>query len=151
MTEPDDAQVSGEQVELIDALIRASFLTMAVLTKQAAAHDISLTQLRVMGILRDRRLTMSALADHLGLDRSTVSGLVDRLEGRGLIERRPNPADRRSFEVRLTKAGKAAAERGADQVTSALAPLVSGLSRTETRRLTELVERVLEEGPQLPA
>ena len=71
--------------DLIDALVQASFATMAVLNKIGAEHDLSLTQLRVLAILRDRRLKMSELADYLGLDKSTMTGLVDRAEKRGLL------------------------------------------------------------------
>ncbi len=52
---------------LADALAQAAFTTMAILNKLAAENDLSLTQLRVAGILRDRRLRMVELADYLGL------------------------------------------------------------------------------------
>ena len=64
--------------ELRDALAQISFALMAVLTEVAAEHDLSLTQLRVLGILRDREPTMADLAAFTGLERSTVSGLIDR-------------------------------------------------------------------------
>src|SRR5580692_5577878 len=82
-----------DQRELIDALVTTSFATMAVLNRIAAQHDLSLTQVRVLAILRDRRVKMSELADYLGLDKSTITGLVDRAEKRGLLQRAPNPAD----------------------------------------------------------
>ena len=47
---------------LVDALVQASFTTMAVLNKAAADHHLSLTQLRVVGILADRRLRVTDLA-----------------------------------------------------------------------------------------
>ena len=97
---------------LIDALARTSFVTMAVLSKIGAEHDLSLTQLRMLGILRDRRLKMSELADYLGLDKSTVSGLVDRAERRGLLQRTPNLADRRAVDVQLSPDGMEFADRG---------------------------------------
>ena len=51
----------------MEALRAVSFAVMAVLTKLAAEHDLSLTQLRMIGILRDRRLTITELATALGL------------------------------------------------------------------------------------
>ena len=66
--------------ELMDGLVQVSFAVVATLTQLGAAYDLSLTQLRVLAILRDREPRMAELADHLGLDRSTVSGLIDRLE-----------------------------------------------------------------------
>ncbi len=139
--------ISGEagagQRELIDALVRSSFAVMAVLSRIGAEHDLSLTQLRMLGILRDRRVTMSALADHLGLDKSTISGLVSRAEKRRLIERAPNPADGRAVDVFLTAAGSELAGRGAAQVARALSPMTGELTAGQARQLTALLERCL--------
>jgi DNA-binding MarR family transcriptional regulator len=49
---------------------------------------------------------MSALAAERACDPSNITGLVDRLERLGLVERRPNPADRRSRLLALTSAGR---------------------------------------------
>ena len=91
-------------------------MTMAVLSKVGADHDLSLTQLRVLAILRDRRLGMTALADYLGLEKSTMSGLVDRAEKRGLLERAPNGEDGRAVDVlpqpRGNQAGRSALRAG---------------------------------------
>ena len=132
-----------DQRELIDALARTSFVTMAVLAKIGAEHDLSLTQLRMLGILRDRRLKMSELADYLGLDKSTVSGLVDRAERRGLLRRTPNLADRRAVDVQLSPDGMEFAARGAALVARSLSPMTSSLTRADTRRLSALLEHML--------
>ncbi len=66
-----------EHTDLVDVIVQTSFVTMAVLNRVAAEHDLSLTQLRVLAILRDRRLRMTELARYLGLDKSTMTGLVD--------------------------------------------------------------------------
>lgn len=49
--------------------------------------------------------SMSALAEEWKLDASTVTWIVDRLEGKGLVQRRPHPSDRRSKLVVLTPKG----------------------------------------------
>jgi DNA-binding MarR family transcriptional regulator len=131
-------------VSLIDALVQTSFVTMAVLSRVGAEYDLSLTQLRVLAILRDRRVKMSELAGYLGLDKSTISGLVDRAEKRGLIQRIPNPVDGRGVDVVLSAAGTELADRGAAQIARSLSPLTSTLTRAETHRLTALLERMLE-------
>jgi DNA-binding MarR family transcriptional regulator len=141
---PPDLPPEGEQRDLIDALARTSCVTMAVLSKIGAEHDLSLTQLRMLGILRDRRVKMSELADYLGLDKSTVSGLVDRAQRRGLLQRTPNQADRRVVDVHLTPAGLDLAARGAALVARSLAPLTSSLTPADTRRLTTLLEHMLQ-------
>ncbi len=136
------AQPTGPE-DLIDALVRTSFATMAVLNRIAAEHDLSLTQLRVLAILRDRRVKMSELADYLGLDRSTISGLVDRAQKRGLLQRAANPLDGRGTDVLLSKDGTELAARGATQIARALSPMTGALTRAEAHRLTELLEHLL--------
>jgi DNA-binding MarR family transcriptional regulator len=133
----------GGATDLIDGLVRTAFFTTAALSRIAAEHDLSLTQLRVLAILRDRQGSMSDLATYLGLDKSTISGLVDRAEKRGLLQRTPNPLDRRGVDVALTAEGIRLAEQGATKVAVALSPLIDTLSPQEARRLTALLERML--------
>src|SRR5262249_42224017 len=133
---------SGES--LVDALAQAAFVTMAVLNELGAENELSLTQLRVCGILRDRRLTMAALAKYLGLEKSTMTGLVDRAEKRGLMARAPNEDDGRAIDVFLTKAGLVLAERLETEFKDALAPLTDRLGVAEQRRLQELLGRMLD-------
>jgi DNA-binding MarR family transcriptional regulator len=136
-------KTTSDQSALIDALVRASFVTTAVLSTVAAEHEISLTQLRVLAILRHGRGKMSELAVYLGLDKSTISGLVDRAEKRGLLVRTPNPDDGRGVDVALTAAGTELATRGAAEIQQSLSPMTTELSAVETRRLTALLERML--------
>lgn len=142
-SDPAMPSAGADQQELIDAMVRASFAVMGVLSRVSAEHDLSLTQLRVLAILRDRSGRMSELADYLGLDKSTISGLVDRAEKRGLLQRGPNPDDGRAVDVFLTPAGAQLAEQGGDQIARALSPMIRQLSKTETRRLAALLERTL--------
>lgn len=132
-----------EQDALVDALAQASFATMAVLNRVGAEHDLSLTQLRVLGILRDRRLRMSTLAGHLGLEKSTMTGLVRRAERKGLVRRERGGADGRAVEVFLSPAGAELAERGYAQVRRSLAPLTDALAPAERDRLQALLTRML--------
>jgi DNA-binding MarR family transcriptional regulator len=132
-----------DQRHLIDALVTASFATIAVLNRIAAEHDLSLTQIRMLAILRNRRVKMSELAYYLGLDKSTITGLVDRAEKRGLLARTPNPVDGRAVDVMLSADGMELAERGATQIARALSPMTSTLTRADAHRLTALLERML--------
>ena len=128
---------------LIDALVQVSFVTMAVLSKVGAEYDLSLTQLRVLGILRDRRVRMTRLAGYLGLEKSTMTGLVDRAAKRGLLERGPNAHDGRAVDVFLSPAGAALAERLHAQVRRSLSPLTGGLGPAEQRQVRTLLEQML--------
>ncbi|WP_033288546.1 MarR family winged helix-turn-helix transcriptional regulator [Amycolatopsis jejuensis] len=71
--------------------------------------------------------TQAALAQYLSLDRTVMTYLLDDLETAGLVERRPDPADRRARRIEVTEAGSAAlaaaVERLRDVETSLLAPL----------------------------
>ena len=140
MSTRDDAA----QLELVEALGAVAFAVMGALTKLAAAHDLSLTQVRMLGILRDRRLTISELALALGLDRSSVSGLVDRTEKRGLVTREPNAADARSVHVTVSTEGAQAVALGASETAQILSSLIDGLTPAEAKRLTALLERMLD-------
>ncbi len=131
---------------LVDALAQTAFVTTSLLSRIAAKHDVSLTQLRVLAILRDRQVRMSELAHYLGLDRSTISGLVDRAERRGLARRTPNRDDGRAVDVALTAAGRRLAARGAEEVEAALAPLTEALTAADAERLTGMLERMLTSG-----
>jgi DNA-binding MarR family transcriptional regulator len=142
-SEPDSHAVAGEQEDLVDALVQAAFVTMAVLSKVGAEHDLSLTQLRVLAILRDRRLRMAELADYLGLDKSTMTGLVNRAEKRGLLERAPNATDGRAIDVFISADGAELAAQLYDEVARSLLPMTSTLNRAERGRLQALLEQTL--------
>ena len=128
---------------LVDALAQTGFVVMGVLSRLGAEHDLSLTQMRVFGILRDRRPRMAELAQFLGLEKSTMSGLVDRAERRGLLARGRAEDDGRAVEVFLTEAGRELAESVHAEVVRTLAPTTGHLSAKERRALTGLLERML--------
>ncbi|MET8332411.1 MarR family transcriptional regulator [Streptosporangium canum] len=128
---------------LVDALVRSTFQVVGVLTRIGAERDLSLTQLRVLGILRDRRPRMTELATFLGLDKSTLSGLIDRAERRGLVARGKNPQDRRVVDVFLTPAGLELAEQVYGEVRRALAPETTRLNPQDRDQLVQLLHAVL--------
>src|SRR4051812_33322980 len=97
--------------DVMDSLVQASFTVIALLNQAAAAHDLSLTQLRALAVLRDREPKMAELAAFLGLDRSSVSGLIDRAAKRGLVRRDTSSDDGRAVRVSLTAEGHRLAAR----------------------------------------
>jgi DNA-binding MarR family transcriptional regulator len=128
---------------LVDALVQSGFVAMGAVTRVGAEHDLSLTQMRVLGILRDRRLRMAELAKFLGLEKSTMSGLVERAERRGLLARAKSAGDGRAVDVFMTPEGRELAERVHAQVRLALAPTTDRLDAGDRRALTGLLERML--------
>ena len=141
MIERRDEDMDADR--LVDALVQAAFDVMGVLTRVAAENDLSLTQLRVLAILRDRRPTLSELAAHLGLDRSSISGLIDRAVQRGLVVRTRDEEDRRSSRVALTDAGRRLAAAGAETIRAGIEPLLAGLAARDRDRLAGLLESLL--------
>ncbi|MCK2212335.1 MarR family transcriptional regulator [Actinomadura sp. ATCC 31491] len=129
--------------DAMDALVRTTFEVAGVLTRVAGEHDLSLTQLRVLGILRDRRARVTELAAYLGLDKSTLSGLIDRGQRRGLLARGKNPGDGRVVEVYMTEEGHELAERVREEIRRALAPRTGRLDPGQLDHLAELLELVL--------
>lgn len=130
--------------EVVDALVQTAFAVVAVVSQVAAEHDLSLTQLRVLAILRDRQPKISELAQHLGLDKSSVSGLVDRGVQRGLVQRDVSRQDARAVHVSLTRAGQRLAATGAAQIAEGLAPIVERLKPAEQQRLSALLAVIID-------
>ena len=129
--------------DLRDALVQVSFALMAALTEVAAEHDLSLTQLRMLGILRDREPTMADLATFTGLERSTVSGLIDRAAQRGLVVRTADSRDGRSVRVSLTKQARGLVPEVTAAIGDRIKPLIGRLSTGEQKRLTVLLTKAL--------
>jgi DNA-binding MarR family transcriptional regulator len=72
-----------------------------------AAHEISMWAYIVLTALRDEPMrTQAALAKAIGADKTRIIGVLDDLQERGLIEREPDPADRRVRLLALTAAGR---------------------------------------------
>jgi DNA-binding MarR family transcriptional regulator len=128
--------------DVLDALVRTTFEVAGVLTRIGGEHDLSLTQLRVLGILRDRRARVTELAAYLGLDKSTMSGLIDRAQRRGLLTRGKNPQDGRVVEVYMTPAGLELAKRVEDDLRRALAPATGRLDPEQLDQLVKLLDVV---------
>lgn len=137
-------QVSPPGEGLVDALVPTAFVTMAVLNKIGAENDLSLTLIRVLGILWDRRPRMAELADYLGLERQTMSGLIARAEKKGLVARAPNAEDGRATDVFLTSEGAKLVKHLHLQAQLALAPLTEQLSASDQQLLQSLLQRMLE-------
>jgi DNA-binding MarR family transcriptional regulator len=142
---PEPGTVGTEPVpaDLLDNLVLTSFTVIALLSRTAAEHELSPTQLRMMAILRDRTPTMADLADFLGLERSSVSGLIDRAARRGLVQRTASRSDGRAVQVSLTPDGHRLAGQVTGEVAGLIAPMTSTLSGSEQKRLAQLLGKIL--------
>ncbi len=131
-------------VGLVDALVQLSFAIQDILTRASASHHLSVSQLRLIGILRDRTPPMTAIADHLGLDRSSVTGLVDRGEQRGLVSRTVSSEDARVTLVSLTPLGFDVGSRIAAAVTTEIEALVRRVPGADREHVVRFASAVLD-------
>src|SRR5579871_1381417 len=109
-----------------------------------AALDLARAQARALHELDlDRPISMRELAERLKSDPSNLTGLIDRLEARGLVERRPDPTDRRIKGLALTPAGARLREKLFARLYSA-PPAVAALSEKDQRLLRDVLQRVVQ-------
>lgn len=139
---PSTRQPPDPREGLVDTLVTASFVVMAVISRIGAAHDLSLSMVRMLGILRDRRPRMTDLADYLGLEKQTMSGLVARAEKRGLVARVANEDDARATDVVLTGEGARLLRQLRAEGRAALGPLVENLDASEQQLARDLLQRL---------
>jgi MarR family transcriptional regulator, organic hydroperoxide resistance regulator len=112
------------------------------LSASLAELDLTPPQGHALRLLEpDRPLAMSELAEALYCHASNVTGIVDRLEARGLVERRPGQ-DRRVKTLALTEAGARARQRVV-QLMSAPPPEIAALSAADQRALRDILTRAL--------
>jgi DNA-binding MarR family transcriptional regulator len=83
----------------------------------------------------DEHRSQQALALRLGVDRTVMTYLLDDLEAAGLIERRPDPSDRRARRLAATPHGRDALTRLDQQLRAAEEQLLSGLDTGEDRQV----------------
>ena len=82
------------------------------------------------------------IGELIGLNPTQMVFLVDELESRGFVERRRNPADRRSYALYLTPAGKDMLAKVQEVAQAHQAKLGESLSESEQEQLTELLRRI---------
>jgi DNA-binding MarR family transcriptional regulator len=125
-------------------LVQFYFTQRASLPPLAADLQLSPAQCHVLHLIEpDRPIPMGQLAETLACDASNVTGLVDRLESRGLLRRRPSAADRRVKVLVLTPTGSRLRALLLDRMTAPPAAL-ERLSLHEQRALARILKRLLE-------
>ncbi|MET8696161.1 MarR family winged helix-turn-helix transcriptional regulator [Streptomyces bauhiniae] len=129
-----------EVVELIGDVV-ARF--HADYEEAAAGHALTGPQARLLSLLALEPLPMRKLAQRLKCEPSNVTGIVDRLESRGLVERRPDSADRRIKLAAATDEGLRVARDLREGLHFAREPL-AGLSTGERSSLRDLLRRMLD-------
>jgi DNA-binding MarR family transcriptional regulator len=127
-------------------LMKFYFVQRRHLPEWAARFGLSHVQCHVLHLIEPAApVAMSRLAEVLSCDASNVTGLVDRLEARGLVERRPAAGDRRVKVLALTVTGARVRDDMLRHMTGDPLPL-SSLAPAERRALVKMLERLVGEG-----
>lgn len=135
-------------LEVVTRILRAAHLLQARLDALAASHGLSRKgDLDVLSTLRRTGppyvSTPTTLARRLQVTSGGMTSRLDRLEGLGLIERRPDPADRRGVRVRLTRAGAELVDQAFVESLGAQRMIIEELSPSRRADLAELLEELL--------
>ncbi|MGD0123119.1 MAG: MarR family transcriptional regulator [Candidatus Limnocylindrales bacterium] len=137
------------QLRTLRAFLRAVALAEPLQSELAASHGISLGDLYAVRVLaRLGEVPVSRYGAELGVARSTITNLVDRLERAGLVVRVASPNDRRVTLVRLTDTGRDAMEARARFPESDVARRLFALEQADQAALAELLERMLALRPE---
>jgi DNA-binding MarR family transcriptional regulator len=108
-----------------------------------AKHGLSMwAYIALSHLAREPAGTQLALAQAINYDKTRLIGLLDELEGDGLVTRQPDPTDRRARIVTLTKAGKARHAAAQADVRVMEAEFLADLSTTDRDRLPRMLARL---------
>ncbi|WP_431044612.1 MarR family winged helix-turn-helix transcriptional regulator [Streptomyces sp. P1-3] len=140
---PRTDPLTQEVVELIGAVVARYYEEYEA---AAAEHALTGAQARVLGLLAREPVPMRRIAQTLKCEPSNITGIVDRLASRGLVERRTDPADRRVKLAAATDAGQETAARLRGSLSFAREPLAA-LSEAERTVLRDLLQRMLGDAP----
>ena len=129
-----------------ELLTRLFFAQRGQLPSLAGELKLSPVQCHVLHLMEpEQSIPMGRLAETLACDASNVTGLVDRLESRGLIVRRASASDRRVKVIALTPTGTRLREQLHQRMAQPPDPF-QRLSEADQRTLVRILERLLEAG-----
>lgn len=136
----DQAHLAQEVIQLLVAMSGRLSQHFAA---RAAEFDLSPGEAKVLLSLQpDETVPMRALARRLRYDASNLTGIVDRLEERGAVERRTDPADRRVKAIAATEQGLHLRARFSRRLSADAGP-VKTLSEPQLRELRKLLEHAI--------
>jgi MarR family transcriptional regulator, organic hydroperoxide resistance regulator len=129
--------------EAWELLFRVAKAKHGILTARLAELDLTPVQAHALRRLDpEQPLAMSALAEALYCHASNVTGIVDRLESRGLVERTPGTDDRRVKTLVLTREG-AEARAQVIELLSEPPPALAALPAADQQALLDILRRAL--------
>jgi DNA-binding MarR family transcriptional regulator len=125
------------------ALVRLSFLVQSVYAELCAKHDLSPAQAQLLCVIKDQPRGMTELTRMLRLERPGLSGLVDRIERRGLLRRDTPDHDRRAVTLTPTPRGQEIVEAFYTEVSDRLLELVAHLPASDRRQFERIASKIV--------
>lgn len=111
----------------------------------AAGSDLTPVQYSALTMLRSHAgVDQATLAGLIAFDRTTIGGVIDRLEQRGLLSRRMHPSDRRARALEITAGGAEWLDRVEPAVERAQSVMLSGLDADEAAQFMALLRKAVE-------
>jgi len=143
-TRPTPSKVNGLYDHAGYWLSRLQAEMHGQLERRLAAHGVTAAQWGVLiGLHQGASQTVRGLASFLSVDGGAVTRLIDRLESKGLVQRRVDRADRRSVILSLSEAGEALIAPLSQTVDEHDAATLGGLSAAERRQFLAALSRLL--------
>jgi DNA-binding MarR family transcriptional regulator len=143
----EDPALDTSPLEVIGRILRAAHVADARIRRVLRREGLDRGGFDVLATLRRSgppyRLTPTALSQELVLTSGAMTHRVDALARAGLVERAPDPADRRSSLVGLTARGRSAAERAMAANLACEAAMIATLPDADRRALAGLLKKVL--------
>lgn len=128
-------------------LSKAYQRSWAIMRGEIEPYDLTPPQFGLLAFLwQQDGMTQVELSEKGQIDRTTVGGLIDRLEKIGLVERRQHPQDRRAYKIHLTDLGKELEGPLTECAGRSLERFTRGLNEQEVNELRRMLEILREEG-----
>ncbi len=126
---------------------RASLAITAVLKKELTAAGAGEVRVSYLGVLlalwNADDCKVGDLGRRAGLEPSTMTGVLDRMVRDGLVERGPDPDDRRALRIRLTDAGRSIQEPVLAAIDATMARVMRGVDEADQEQIKASLRRVL--------
>ena len=124
---------------------RLQQIAVAIFLEETQSHGITPVQYAALyAALRQPGLDQRTLASTSGFDTSTIGGVIDRLERRGLIERQASPTDRRVRLLQVTSAGKALLDEVMPAMLQAQQRILAPLAAADRPRFLAMLRTLVE-------
>jgi DNA-binding MarR family transcriptional regulator len=128
-------------------LVQLSGLVQGLYARISQRHDLTPVQAKLLCIVAEGPRGMAELAQCFGVEKAALTGLVDRVERRGLAKRTPVHGDRRALHVTLTDAGQRAATAFHGEVTRELEHLLSPLAPHDREQFRTAMAAIIAQCP----